>query len=203
VCPRLVQHGQLELAGHPAGHLADGADERGGRRRRVGGERPDDPVLDQQRGEHRRPYLAGVAAAGAAGSDPGDGAATGREHLGGEPACLRGVVLALAVPGQQLLLVDHADGGRPEQGAQVARAGGGGLGGQSPAQVRRRERDVVQRLVRRALGGGAEGAALPHPRRRGHGGEGDGDATGEGEQEHGLDGTPRRCAWRVFRWRHP
>ena len=112
--------GQLDLGGHPAGDLLGGPGQsrRGGRP--VGAEGGDDPVVGDDRGQHRGADRAVGVVAGDLGGVQHHGAAGG-EDLAGVPRDVAAVVGALAVPGERGRWCRTAR----SPGCPAARAGGG------------------------------------------------------------------------------
>ena len=154
--------GQLDLRGDPAGHLLGGPDQPGGDDRPVCGERGDDLLVRDDRGQ-----------------DPGADGAVGVvardvplvEHHGapGRQDRLRvlvdrlAVVRADAVPGEDGVGVGERHGPAAEHRPQLPGGLLGALGGEAVAQEPGGEGGAVQRLVRRPVDLADEPAPAQEP----------------------------------------
>ena len=140
----------------PAGHLAGGADQDRRLAGRAGDEGAVDPVVDGERGDDGPAHR---AVRGVAGQREGL-AAAGVQRAREAFHDLGAVVVADAVPDQDLFLVGEAERVGAEQGAQPAGGLAGGLLGEPGPQRGRGERGGVQGLEGGVFDGGAEAAEV-------------------------------------------
>lgn len=150
----LVQIRQLKLYGDPAGHLSGGPDEDGRLARCAGDQGAVDPVVDGERGDHRPAQRAVGGVAG----EPERLAPAGLQGAREPFHDLGPVMVADAVPGEDLLLVGQAQRVGAEQCPQSPGGAAGRLLGEAGAQRGRGEGRGVQGLEGGVLDRGAEPA---------------------------------------------